>query len=240
MSNDNLVLICGESSTGKSASLMGLKDPQGVMYLNTEANKKLPFPSKFQSYNVTDPLQIIEAFTHADSLPDIHTIVVDSLTFMMDQYESIYVLESNNTMKAWGDFAQYFKTLMQKHVAESNKNVYFTAHTLTTYNEADMAMETKVPVKGSLKNNGIEAYFSTVVATKRMPIKKLEGYKSDMLNITEEEEMLGFKHVFQTRLTKETINERIRAPMGMWSVNETFIDNNVEHLTKRLHEYYGD
>ena len=35
--NDNLVLICGKSSTGKSASLMGLEKPEGVMYLNCEA-----------------------------------------------------------------------------------------------------------------------------------------------------------------------------------------------------------
>lgn len=35
--NDNLVLLCGKSAAGKSASLMGLKNPEGVMYLNCEA-----------------------------------------------------------------------------------------------------------------------------------------------------------------------------------------------------------
>lgn len=139
-----------------------------------------------------------------------------------------------------GDFAQYFKTLMQQHVAASTKNVYFTAHTLGTLNEAEMIVETKVPVKGSLKNNGIEAYFSTVVATKRVSIKDLEPYQSDLLNISDEERMLGFKHCFQTKLTKDTIHERIRAPMGMWTTQETFIDNNVQHLTRRLKEYYGN
>ena len=52
--NDNLVLICGESSTGKSASLMNLRNPEGVMYLNTEANKKLPFPAKFMKNKAHD------------------------------------------------------------------------------------------------------------------------------------------------------------------------------------------
>jgi len=98
--NDNLVLICGGSSTGKSASLKDLSNPEGVMYLNTEANKKLPFKSKFKEFNITDPLQIIEALTHAETMPDVHTVIVDSLTFMMDQYESTYVLTSANTMKA--------------------------------------------------------------------------------------------------------------------------------------------
>lgn len=35
--NDNLVLLCGKSATGKSASLMQLANPSGVMYLNCEA-----------------------------------------------------------------------------------------------------------------------------------------------------------------------------------------------------------
>ena len=48
----------------------------------------------------------------------------------------------------------------------------------------------------------------------------------------------GFKYVFQTRLTKETVNERIRSPMGMWPRNETYIDNNLQNVINRLHEYY--
>ena len=35
--NDQLVLLCGKSATGKSTSLMGLKNPEGVMYLNCES-----------------------------------------------------------------------------------------------------------------------------------------------------------------------------------------------------------
>ena len=35
--NDNLVLIGGESSGGKTASLRNLKNPEGVMYLNCES-----------------------------------------------------------------------------------------------------------------------------------------------------------------------------------------------------------
>lgn len=35
--NDHLILICGESATGKSASLRTLKNPEGIAYLNCEA-----------------------------------------------------------------------------------------------------------------------------------------------------------------------------------------------------------
>lgn len=236
--NDNLVLICGTSATGKSASLANMQNQTGVMYLNTEANKKLPFKSKFQEFNIVDPLQIYEAFEHAETQPLIHTIVVDSLTFLMDQYESMYVLPSTNTMKAWGEFAQYFKRLMQNYVAKSTKNVIFLAHTTTNLNEDQGVMETLVPVKGSLKGNGIESYFSTIVSTKRVPMKELDNYKSSLLHVSPEEEMLGFKYCFQTKLTKKTIHERMRSPMGMFTEQETFMDNDVQLLINRLHEYY--
>lgn len=98
--NDHLVLLCGKSATGKSASLMGLRNPEGVLYLNCEAGKRLPFKAKFIQKTVVDPLQIIEAFQWAETNPNVHTIVVDSLTYLLDMYESIYVLNSANTMKA--------------------------------------------------------------------------------------------------------------------------------------------
>ncbi|WP_289100958.1 AAA family ATPase [uncultured Marinobacter sp.] len=237
--NDNLVLLCGKSAAGKSASLMGLENPEGVMYLNCEAGKKLPFRSKFKEYVITDPMQVEEAFEVAETLPDIHTIVIDSLTYLMDMYESLYVINASNTMKAWGEFAQYFKRVMQQHVAGSSKNVVFIAHTKDTLNEGEMVMETAVPIKGSVKNNGVESYFSCIIAAKKVKLKDLEAYGSDLLTVTPEEEALGFKYVFQTKLTKETVNERLRGPLGLWDTKETFIDNNMQLVFNRLHEYYA-
>ena len=98
--NDQLVLIAGTSGTGKSASLMNIENPEGVIYCGTEAGKRLPFKSKFKRMTVTDPHQVLQAFDQAESMDDVHTIVVDSLTFLMDMYESMYVLPSTNTMKA--------------------------------------------------------------------------------------------------------------------------------------------
>lgn len=236
--NDNLVLIAGKSSTGKSASLMGLENPEGVMYLNCESGKKLPFKAKFKQFVITDPLQVFEAFEAAENMPDVHTIVIDTLTYLMDMYESLYVYNATNTQKAWGDFAQFYKALMQNYVAKSTKNVIFLAHTADSLNEAEMTMETKVPVKGSIKNNGIESYFSVVISTKKVPLKALKDYSNDLLTITPDEEALGFKYVFQTRLTKDTVGERMRGPLGLFETKETFIDNNAQLVLNRLHEYY--
>jgi hypothetical protein len=209
------------------------------MYLNCEAGKRLPFKSKFQEFTITDPLQVPEAFEYAETDPAITGIVIDSLTYLMDMYESVYVLNSVNTMKAWADFAQFFKKLMQQHVASSTKNVIFTAHTLDVLNEAKMEIETYVPVKGALKNQGVESYFSLVIAAKKLPLKQLDKFQNALLTITPQEEALGFKYVFQTQLTKETVNERLRGPMGMFSQQETFIDNNITLVMQRLQEYYA-
>ena len=181
----------------------------------------------------------MEAFEAAETMEGVHTIVVDSLTYLLDMYESVYVLKSSNTMQAWGQFSQYFKELMQQYVAKSTKNVIFTAHTSDTMNESEMVMETKVPVKGSLKNNGIESYFTVVIASKKVRVKDLKDYGSDLLTITPEEETLGYKYVFQTKLTKDTVNERLRGPLGLWETKETYIDNNMELVLNRLHEYYA-
>ena len=237
--NDHLVLVGGKSATGKSMSLMGLTDPEGVMYLNCEAGKRLPFKAKFKQYTITEPLQVFEAFDAAETLPTVHTIVVDSLTYLLDMYETVYVYGNENGQKAWGDFAQYFKTLMQQKVAGSTKRVIFTAHTADQLNATEMIMETKVPVKGSTKNNGIESYFSVVIASKKVALKALEAYKSPLLTITPEEEALGFKYVFQTKITKETVNERLRGPLGLFETKETFIDNNMQLVLDRLKEYYA-
>lgn len=238
--NDNLVLLCGKSATGKSLSLRNLKNPEGVWYGNCESGKKLPFRSKFRQFVITDPYQIFELFDEAENHPEVHTIVIDTITFLMEMFESVYVLPSSNTMKAWGDYAQYFKNLMQQYVAKSTKNVIMLAHTSDIMNESEMAMETIVKVKGSLMNQGIESFFSTVVSAKKVPLKSVAEYKNDLLTITPEEESLGFKYVFQTKLTKQTVNERMRSSFGMWENSETFIDNDMQLVLDRLHEYYNE
>lgn len=166
-------------------------------------------------------------------------IIVDSLTFLMDMYETQYVLTASNTMKAWSDFNQFFKQMMQEKVVVFNKPVIFIAHVSDILDEKNMEMKTSVPIKGALKNQGVEAYFSTVVASKKLPLKDLEKYNSDLLHISEEEKELGFKYVFQTRITKNTTGERIRSPMDLFSKEQTYMDNDAQILLDHLNEFYS-
>jgi len=241
--NDQLVLIAGESGTGKSASLMGLRNQERVLYLNCEAGKRLPFKNKFDSHTITDPYQVYEAFNYTmkgePGYDKYDTIVIDTSTFLMDMFESVYVLNSANTQKAWGDYAQFFKNLMQQKVASSEKSVIILAHVREELDEKAMEMKSSVPVKGSLKGNGIEAYFSTVVATKKVSLKELESMDPKLLTITPDDEMLGYKHVFQTRLTAKTKGERIRSPIGMFEPNQTYMNNDAQLLLDHLHDFYN-
>lgn len=238
--NDNLFLVCGTPATGKSACLRNLEN---VIYLNCESGKKLPFkPKNFKQFVISDPYQVHEAFEWAETQPEYTTIVVDGLNFLMDMFESTYIIGSSDSRSAWGDYAQFFKNLMQKHVALSTKNVIFTAHTKDFYNETTLSMSTRVPIKGALANQGIEAYFSCIVYTKKKALTDLETakQKSDLLNITDLERTLGFKYVFQTIPTADTVHEGMRGPMGFFDPNETFIDNDCVHILNRLNEYFAE
>jgi hypothetical protein len=235
------ILIGGRSATGKTASLLAMAKDKGIMYLNCDAGKEIPFKNSFTSLTITDPKLVPQAIKEAEGMKHIHTIVVDTITFMMAMYESMYVLTAGEKDKfsAWSDYAQFWKNMMQKEVATSTKNIVFMAHTAHELNEDENVAEVLIKVKGQLMNEGIESWFSNVVATKKLPLVKISPYKNKYLNITEDDEILGYKYVFQTRLTKETVNERIRGPVGMWSKQETYIDNNVSFLLERLNEYYS-
>ena len=237
--NDQLVLICGASATGKSASLRNIRNQEKWLYMNTEAGKRLPFKNKFRIARVDDPYQVLQAFDYAiEHKDDVEGIIVDSLTFLMEMYESKYVLTAANGMRAWSDFQQFFKELMQDKVIKFGKPVIFTAHTQRILNENTGEYEVSVPIKGALKGNGIEAYFSCIVAAKKMPLKDLLQYKSNLLHIEPEDEAVGYKHVFQTRITKSTTGERIRGPMGLFTEQETFMDNDAQILLDHLTEFY--
>lgn len=237
--NEQLVLISGESGTGKSAALRNIPNQERWIYCNCEAGKRLPFANNFYEARITDPYQVYEAFEFAQNNPDYDGIIIDTVTFLMEMFESVHVVNSTNTMAAWGAYGQFFKNLMQQYVANSDKSVIMLAHTKSELDESIAEYRTAVPVKGSLKGNGVEAYFSTVVSAKKVALKELEAYGSDLLTIDEDDEILGYKHVFQTRLTKATKNERIRSPMDMFTKAQTYMDNDASMLLDHLGNYYG-
>ena len=237
---DHLVLIGGLSGAGKSASLRNIKNQEKWVYLGTEAGKKLPFRNKFNTVNITDPLDVIDYFDNCIENPEeVEGIIIDTISFLMEQFESQYVLTSANTKKAWGDYNQFFKKIMQQKVAKFGKPVVILTHIREDIDETTAEKVVSASIKGALRGTGVEAFFSTIVNAKKVSIKELEKYNSDLLEITEEDRALGYKHVFQTRITKSTIGEKIRSPMGMFSISQTYMDNDAQKLLDHLNEFYN-
>lgn len=235
--NKNIVLVMGRPNTGKSTSLRNL-DQGSMVYLNTDL-KETPFKDKFLgSVEVDNAIDILNYIQEIESNSEVTGAVLDTLTFLMSMYERQYVIGSNNTQKAWGDYGNFYRELVHA-IKSGTKNYAILAHEDSQLNEQNMTMETRVPIKGSAGKLGVEADFTTILSTKQMPIKKLAGIENDLLTITDQEREDGVKYVFCTRITKDSVGEKMRAAMGLWKREELYIDNDLSLVFKRLNEYYG-
>ena len=236
--NKNIVLVMGKPNTGKSTSLMKLHNQDKMVYLNTDL-KELPFKDKFlKNIEISDALNVLSYVHEIENAPQVQGAVLDTLTFLMSMYERQYVNGSANTQKAWGDYGVFYRDFIHA-IKAGSKDYAILAHEESLLNEQSMQMETRVPIKGAVGKVGVEADFTTILSTKQMPIKKLEGYANDLLHITDEEREDGFKYVFCTRVSKETVGEKMRSAMGLWKRNELYIDNDLDQVFARLREYYA-
>jgi hypothetical protein len=236
--NKNIVLVMGKPNTGKSTSLMKLRNQDKMAYLNADL-KELPFKSNFAvNVEITDAYNVLDFIDDIESEPSIEGGVIDTLTFLMMMYERQYVSGAADGRKAWGNYADFYRDITHK-IKAGSKDYAILAHASTELNETSAQYETQVPIKGAVGRTGIEADFTTILSTKQIPIKKLEGFENDLLHITDEEKEDGFKFVFTTRITKESVGEKMRAAMGLWSRQELYIDNDLNQVFSRLKTYYA-
>lgn len=236
--NKNIVLIMGKPNTGKSTSLRNIKSQDTMVYLNTDL-KELPFADKFMvNVEVADAMDVLTHIAEIEQQEKVTGAVLDTVTFLMSLYERQYVLPSKDTQKAWGSYGNFYREFIHA-IKSGTKDYVIMAHEETSLNEQAMQLETRIPIKGAVGKTGAEADFTTILSTKQMPIKKLEGIESDLLHITDEEREDGFKYVFCTRISKESIGEKMRSAIGLWNRNELYIDNDVEQVFTRLRQYYA-
>lgn len=156
----------------------------------------------------------------------------------MAMYERQYVLTAADTQKAWGNYGNFYREFIHA-IKAGTKNYAILAHEDKELDAQAMQMVSRVPIKGAVGKIGVEADFTTILSTKRVPIKKLEGYENDLLHITDEEREDESKCVFCTRVSKETTGEKMRSAIGLWGRNELYIDNDLEQVFARLNQYYG-
>jgi len=237
-SNKNIVLIMGPPNTGKSTSLMKLRNQEKMVYLNTDL-KALPFADKFKlNIEVPDALKVLSYIEQIEKEPSVTGAVLDTISFLMSMFEMQYVNRAVDTQKAWGEYGNFYRNFIHA-IKSGTKDYVILAHEDRQLDEVAMQYNSKVPVKGAVGRVGVEADFTTILSTKQVPIHKLGGYENDLLHITDNEREDGFKYVFCTRITKETVGEKMRSAIGLWDRKELYIDNDIEQVLGRLRQYYG-
>ena len=216
-------------------------DAASTAYLNTDL-KELPLrnASQFQEAYITDANELPVYIENIEGSESVKLGVLDTLTFAMDMYETQYVTADGikDGRAAWGNYAKFYKRFIHAIKAGTKDYVIF-AHEKSIFNEKEMSIETKIPLKGSVGATGVEADFSIILAAKRVSLEKLKGFENNFLNISADEIEDGFKYVFQTRQTKETVGEKMRSPIGLWTRKQLYLDNDVAAVLRHVKEYYG-
>jgi len=108
-------------------------------------------------------------------------------------------------------------------------------------NETTGRTDYMVPVKGALKKNGLEAYFTTVINCKKLALKDIlkDAKEGALLTITDRDRNLGYKHVYQTRTVRSSVGDRIRSPWALFDDDQAYIDNDAQVVVDKLVRYYA-
>lgn len=250
-SNKLTILIEGNSGAGKTSSFANLQNQEGVLFLNCEG-KELPYRHRFCEYKIQDPYHVTaalnkllkgEQFKHpvTGELVSIHTVVLDSFTFLMDMYEAMYIRNSADSRAAWGEYGNFIRELLMDKVAKLTLPFVSTTHIVTNDDMESMEKVSRAAIKGSVgKGNGLESFFTTVVYAKQMRLRDIEPYldQATLLNLTEDEQFDEKKHVFVTRPAKQHSGDRIKSPRGMFSVHDLYMDNDVNLLINHINNFY--
>ena len=228
-----LIIVCGEVSVGKSACFRNIPNQERWVFGNTEAGKPIPFRNKFNKRNIVDTAIVAPMINAANASPNIDGVIVDSLTFLLDNVNLELNLDEDVVgFEKWNQYDNFIKKFFLKDIGALTKPLIMTAHVKDVIVEGSGKLISIIPVKGQNKAVGLEGYATLIVHAKKVPIEKLKEYDKDRRR--------GYKHVFQTRSTEDNMHERMRAPLDFFDdMSEVFIDNDIMHIINRWNEYYG-
>lgn len=224
--NKKVVLVLGGSGTGKTYSIKELINTLGskVAYINLDGKTRMGFKgkSKIAKFVVpADPLEVNQGVRAMEEDPDIEYIIIDTLSFYLDQLEQKHVIFEHDSQGAWGKtYAAEVKSLLHFANNVSKKSWVFLSHT----QEGELknfVTPTKAYAKGAVGRLGVEAYFDTVLYT-------------NVFDSDDAEDGVGYR--FQTKKTKETRGLSAKSPEGMFP--EVFTeDNDILKVFKTIDEY---
>lgn len=122
-----LVMVCGQSGTGKSASLRNFR-PEDVCIINV-SGKPLPFRNQHKTFNTDDYMAVYNAIHKAPA----KSIVIDDATYLMTD-EFMRTAKVTGYQKFTDMALNYFTLVKQSAALPADKIVYFMGHTDTNAN----------------------------------------------------------------------------------------------------------
>lgn len=214
----NLILIIGESGTGKSTSIESL-DPKETFIIQV-INKPLPFRGYRKKYPLIkdgvgnryisdDYINIIRLINHISAkMPHIKTVIVDDFQYILSNE---FIRKA--TEKGFDKFTlmaqHYYEIITAAGSAREDLNIIFLSHS-----EKKEDGSTKVKTIGKLLDEKIT----------------VEGLFTIVLNT----EVENGEYYF---VTQNNGRNTTKSPKGMF---EDFkIPNDLNYVVKKINEYYG-
>lgn len=238
----NLVLILGESGSGKSTSIKGL-DPKETVILNI-LGKRLPFKGSNALYNAENKNLIgkeklsntldtngqpVEAYDNvinrivaiSDKMPHIKNIVIDDATYIMRNEFFNHVKEKG--YDKYNSLADHFRKVIDTcAVQRDDLNIFMLMHMETVESDGSI-ISYKSSSVGKLLDKLYKPEENTAITLVAMPKFDNKGTAS-----------YGF---YTHRCIVNGIEIPAKTPAEMFT--EDFIPNDLALVVKAMNEYYN-
>lgn len=214
----NLILILGQSGTGKSTSIRNM-DSKDTFIIQT-VNKPLPFKGFKKSYPIMDKDgkgkrlvtdnydKIIGCLKYLNNNKDIKNIIIDDFQYVISNEFMVRAKEKG--FDKFTEMAQHYYVIIEvASRLREDLNIFFLSH-----NEQKEDGTSKVKTIGKLLDEKIT----------------IEGLFTIVLNTVIQDN----KYYFQTQ--NNGFNTT-KSPLGMF--DEQLIENDLKLVTEKINEYYG-
>lgn len=214
----NLILILGQSGTGKSTSIRNM-DSEDTFIIQT-VNKPLPFKGFKKNYPIMDKDgkgrrlvsdnydKIISCLKYLNNNKDIKNIIIDDFQYVISNEFMVRAKEKG--FDKFTEMAQHYYMIIDvASRLREDLNIFFLSH-----NEQKEDGTSKVKTIGKLLDEKIT----------------IEGLFTIVLNTVIQDN----KYYFQTQ--NNGFNTT-KSPLGMF--DEQLIENDLKLVTEKINEYYG-
>lgn len=199
MENQKIFLVIGSSGSGKTSSLRNMPLEKTVL-INTELKSMLPFRGHARlkkHWLLNDINKLMPGLTLLEKDPEVEYIVLDSLSYLMNMYELQVVKTSTNGMRAWGEYGDFYRSLIML-IKSSSKNYVIMCHPKEVFDEKAGEIKVSAAIKGSLSGL-VEADFNVVAYT----------------DVSADEDGMPL-YRFLVKKTKESLSKSVKSPFDMF------------------------